>query len=487
MDNWTFDLGPLMPEIFMAVSAMVLLLAGAFMGRKSTQKINLLAIVVTAVTILLVGNVSDGGAVTTTAHGLLTVDWLSTISRILVLLAVSVSIVLMVGFTQDEAIDRPEIPVLMVLASLGMMLMVSANNLLSLYIGLELMPLSLYVLAAIRRDRERASEAGMKYFVLGALASGILLYGVSMIYGFTGSMDYATIGAYLAGGGEVSVGLVFGIVFLLAGLGFKVSAAPFHMWTPDVYEGAPTAVTAFFSAAPKVAAMVALIRVLMGPLAEAIDQWQQIIVLLSGLSMVVGALGAMMQVNIKRMLAYSSIGHMGFALMGVAGGDVTSVQAVVMYMALYVFMSLGTFGVVLSMRRDGVAVEKISDLSGLSRNRPGLAFAMAVLMFSMAGIPPLAGFFAKLAVFKAAVSAGLIGLAVVGAVASVVAAFYYLRIIKIMYFDEAAEPFDKDVAPQYEVVTVLSVIVTVGFIFAPLFLGDMLSSASMVVATASGG
>ncbi len=352
---------------------------------------------------------------------------------------------------------------LIVLATTGMFVMVSANDLIALYLGLELQSLALYVLAAIKRDSARATEAGLKYFVLGALASGLLLYGASLIYGFTGTVSFTGIAASL-GGGEASLGVIIGLVFLLAGLAFKISAVPFHMWTPDVYEGAPTPVTAFFAAAPKVAAMALLVRAVISGFPAITTEWQQIIVFIAIASMILGAFAAIGQRNIKRLMAYSSIANMGFALVGLAAGSEAGVRGVVIYMAIYLTMTLGTFAFILAMRRGDQMVENIDDLAGLATNNPMWAFILAMLMFSLAGIPPLAGFFAKFYVFMAAIEAGLYVLAVIGVLASVVGAYYYLRIVKIMYFDEPAAPFEKIGGELRAVLAVTGVLVI--FFFA---------------------
>jgi len=317
-------------------------------------------------------------------------------------------------------------------------MLISAADLIALYLGLELMSLALYVVAAINRDSIKSSEAGLKYFVLGALSSGMLLYGASLIYGFTGTVSFAGIAKAAGQGG---LGLVFGLVFLFAGFCFKISAVPFHMWTPDVYEGAPTPITAFFAAAPKVAGIAIFVRTTIMAFPEITLQWRQIVVFVAIASMALGAFAAIGQRNIKRLMAYSSIGHMGFALVGLAAGTAEGVQGVLIYMAIYVAMTLGTFACILAMRRDGMLVEEISDLAGLARTHPALAFFLAMLLFSLAGIPPLAGFFAKFYVFLAAIKAGLFTLAVIGVLMSVVGAYYYLAIIKTMYFDEPAKGF----------------------------------------------
>jgi NADH-quinone oxidoreductase subunit N len=361
--------------------------------------------------------------------------------KVLVLFGSAVALALSAGFMRRDGSQRFEYTVLVLLATVGMMTMISANSLIALYMGLELQSLSLYVLAAINRDSARASEAGLKYFVLGALSSGMLLYGASLVYGFTGSTEFPQIAAHLGQHGA-GLGMVFGLVFVIAGLAFKISAVPFHMWTPDVYEGAPTPVTAFFAAAPKVAAMALVTRVMVEPFGSIATDWRQIIVFLSIASMVLGAFAAIGQTNIKRLLAYSSIGNMGYALVGLAAGSEQGVQGVVLYMIIYMIMTLGSFACLLAMRRKGVMLEDISDFSGLARHDRLIAFIFAMLMFSLAGIPPLAGFFAKYFVFAAAVQAGLFTLAIIGVVSSVVGAFYYLRIVKIIYFDEPREPLD---------------------------------------------
>jgi NADH-quinone oxidoreductase subunit N len=335
-----------------------------------------------------------------------------------------------------------EYPVLVLLAATGMLMMISANDLISLYVGLELQSLALYVLAAIRRDDVRSSEAGLKYFVLGALSSGMLLYGASLIYGFTGSTNFAAIAhAAAQPGAGYSLGLIIGLVFLLVGLAFKISAVPFHMWTPDVYEGAPTPVAAFFSAAPKVAAMALLMRVTLAAFAGTKPQWQEIVTALAIASMLLGAFAAIGQSNFKRLLAYSAIGNIGYALIGLAAGSPEGARGVVIYLVIYVAMTLGAFACVLAMRRGQTAFEDIDELSGLSQSNPVLATLLAILMFSLAGIPPLAGFFAKFYVFLAAVREGLWPLAIIGVLASVVGAYYYVRIVKIMFFDQPRERF----------------------------------------------
>ena len=331
---------------------------------------------------------------------------------------------------------------LVLFATLGMMVMISANDLMSLYLGLELLSLPLYVLASFDRDNPRSAEAGLKYFVLGALASGLLLYGASLVYGFAGTTNFDRLADALSSPQDVSTGVVVGIIFIIAAMAFKIAAVPFHMWTPDVYEGAPTSVTAFFAAAPKVAAVALLVRLLAGPFSDVVVQWQQVIILASLGSMILGAFAAIGQSNIKRLMAYSSIGHIGFTLMGLAVGGESGLRGVLVYMAIYIAMNIGAFAVLIAMRRDGRAVEGVDDLAGLGRNDPGMALAMAIFMFSMAGIPPMAGFFAKLYVLLPAIEQGFWLLAVVAVLSSVVSAYYYLRIVKVMYFDAAKPAFD---------------------------------------------
>jgi NADH-quinone oxidoreductase subunit N len=359
-----------------------------------------------------------------------------------------------------------EYPVLILLSVTGMLMLISAADLIALYLGLELMSLCLYVLASFDREKVRASEAGLKYFVLGALSSGMLLYGASLIYGFTGTVSFAGIAAEAREGG---IGLVFGLVFLFAGLCFKVSAVPFHMWTPDVYEGAPTPVTAFFAAAPKVAAIAVFVRAAEVAFPTIAVQWQQILVFVAIASMVLGAFAAIGQRNIKRLMAYSSIGHMGYALVGLAAGTAEGVQGVIVYMTIYVAMTLGTFACILAMRRGNLMVEEIADLKGLARTKPAMAFFLAMLLFSMAGVPPLAGFFAKFYVFLAAIKAGLYTLAVIGVLASVVGAYYYLMIIKVMYFDEPEGEFEIMPVELRAVLGVTGLFVLLFFVYpAPL-------------------
>ncbi|MBV8401294.1 MAG: NADH-quinone oxidoreductase subunit NuoN [Acetobacteraceae bacterium] len=375
-------------------------------------------------------------------HGMFVVDAFSSFLKLTILAGAALSLVLALDFNAKQHIDRFEFPVLMLFSVVGMMVMASASNLMTLYLGLELQSLALYVLAAFARDDVRSSEAGLKYFVLSALASGLLLYGASLCYGFSGAMNFAELAKAASNPAGVSPGLIVGVVFVLVGLAFKISAVPFHMWTPDVYEGAPTPVTVFFSTAPKVAAMGLLVRVMVTPFGTLLSQWQMLIVLVSIASMLLGALAAIGQSNIKRLMAYSSIGHMGYALIGLAAGTPEGIRGVLIYLVLYVFMTVAAFAGITAMRRRGRSVEQIADLAGLGRNDPALALVIAISMFSLAGIPLLSGFFAKLYIFLAAVQVGLWTLAILGVLTSVVGAFYYIRVVKVMYFDPPAAPFD---------------------------------------------
>jgi NADH-quinone oxidoreductase subunit N len=427
-----------MPEIILAVGALALLMIGVFSGERSAPTVTGLAvalIIASGLWLVLVPGEGDafGGA--------FLLDPFTRFMKAVALIGSVTAMIMTVGHARSEQLDRFEFPVLLVLATLGMMLLISANDLLALYLGLELMSLSLYVVAAINRDSLRSTESGLKYFVLGSLSSGMLLYGMSLIYGFTGNTGFDGIAQVLAGETR-SLGVVFGLVFVLAGLCFKISAVPFHMWTPDVYEGAPTPVTAFFAAGPKVAAMAILVRIVSDAFLPLVADWQQILVFVSIASMLLGSFAAIGQRNIKRLMAYSSIGHMGFALVGLAAGTETGISGVILYMLIYMVMTLGTFACIMAMRRkEGDNVENVDDLAGLASTKPFMAVVLTALMFSMAGIPPLAGFFAKYFVFIAAIEAELYPLAIIGVLSSVVGAYYYLRIVKLMWFDEPTGEF----------------------------------------------
>jgi NADH-quinone oxidoreductase subunit N len=475
---------PAAPEIFLAVASMALLMLGVFSGPKSARMVSWLSVIALLVCGAILSSVVDGR--TTTFGGQFVVDDFAHYMKWLVLIGSALAIVMSMRFNEQAGIDRFEFPVLIVFATLGMLMMVSANDLISLYVGLELQSLSLYVVASFRRDSRRSSEAGLKYFVLGALSSGMLLYGASLVYGFAGTTSFDGLVTLFRGlGGEgLGVGLVVGLVFIISGLAFKVSAVPFHMWTPDVYQGAPTPVTAFFAVAPKVAAIALFIRVLVGPFGVMIGDWQQVIILISVGSMALGALAAISQTNIKRLMAYSSIGHIGYALIGLAAGSEAGVTGILVYMAIYLAMNVGTFCCILAMRRTGRAVEGIEDLAGLARTRPMMALALAVMMFSMAGIPPLAGFLGKFYIFIAAIDAGLVTLAVIGVLTSVVGAFYYLRIVKIMYFDDPIDDLDGNMPGELRTVLFVSTVFVLLFFLQP---GLIVDSASAAAQTLMGG
>jgi NADH-quinone oxidoreductase subunit N len=444
-----YQLLPVMPELVLAVGAMVLLMIGAYRGEGTTALVTWLAVCLLAAAGVLELMLPKGKL--TTFGGSFIVDDFARFLKILSLIGSVATLVLSREFLADPSRRIFEYSILVLLSTLGMMVLISAGDLISLYLGLELMSLALYVVAASNRDNAKSTEAGLKYFVLGALSSGMLLYGASLVYGFTGTVSFAGIAA---GAKTGSIGIVFGLVFVLAGLCFKVSAVPFHMWTPDVYEGAPTPVTAFFASAPKVAAMAVFVRATLTAFPGIVTQWQQIVVFVSIASMALGSFAAIGQTNIKRLMAYSSIGHMGFALVGLAAGTAEGAQGVLIYLAIYVAMTLGSFAIIIAMKRNGQAVEQISDFAGLSRTNPVLAFFFAMFLFSLAGVPPLAGFFAKWFVFVAAIHANLITLAVIGVLTSVVGAFYYLSIVKVMYFDESLAPLDP---MRIELRTVLAV------------------------------
>lgn len=466
-----------LPEIFLIVTAMGFLMAGVFQGNRSTDVLSWSAIISCAICCLLILK-SDWGT-QYALNDMLVKDGFSASVKVLILVGTMISLMLSINYLYQERIARFEYPVLIMFASVGMLFMVSANNFLSLYMALELQSLSLYVLAAFHRNSLRSGEAATKYFILGALSSGMLLFGISLIYGFMGTLDFVTINEALQTIPNVHPGFLVGMTFVLAALVFKISAAPFHMWTPDVYEGAPTSVTAFFAIVPKVAALALIIRLLFGPFDPIQDQWQQIIYFVSIASLVVGSFAAIAQNNVKRLLAYSSIGNMGYALIGVVAGTEFGVASVLTFLFIYMMMTAGVFMIVLYMRRNELAVEKIDDLAGFSKTNPVLAYAMAVLMFSMSGIPPMAGFFGKLFIFQAAVQSEMYILAVLGVIASVVAAYYYLRVIKVMFFDPPADPFDKGMCFEHRIILLLSIITVLGFTFAPgLFLSKAIFAAS---------
>jgi NADH-quinone oxidoreductase subunit N len=427
-----------LPEEIVSVGALILMLAAAWAGDRSAPLLTWLAVLTLAVAAAFIPGISDAGG--TAFYGLFVADSFAAFAKIVIYIAAAVSMLAAMSWFGRDKDYRAEYPVLILFSAVGMGMMVSASDLLTLYVGLELQSLAAYVLASFQRTDTRSAEAGLKYFVLGALASGILLYGISLLYGFTGTTLFGGIATALGDG--VSTGELIGIVFVLAGLAFKVSAVPFHMWTPDVYEGAPTPVTAFFASAPKVAAVALLVRVSVDAMGPATDDWRQIMIFAALASTILGGVAAIGQKNIKRLLAYSSINNVGFALVGLAAAGVSGVSSVLFYMSVYVVMTLGAFLVVLRMRdANDRPVETIASLAGLSRTRPLLALAMAIFMFSLAGIPPLFGFVPKLLVFQAAVEANLTWLAAVAIATSVIGAYYYIMIVKLIYFDEPAPAF----------------------------------------------
>ena len=469
-------LAVLLPELYLALAAMLVLMYGVYRQPRASQPFLWLAMIVLATTAALVCW-KCGTSAATAMNGMFIADGFASFVKLLLLTAAAMTLLLSAGWADG----RPfEIIPLMLFSLLGMMVMVSANDMLTLYMGLEMSSLALYVLAAFDRDHAKSAEAGLKYFVLGALASGMMLFGISLVYGFAGSTGFEALADTFAAS-SASKGVVIGVVFMIVGLCFKVSAVPFHMWAPDVYEGAPTPVTAFFATAPKIAALALFTRVMLQPFGELIASWQQVIVLVSIASMFGGAFGAIMQGNIKRLLAYSSIAHAGFVLMGLAAGNTAGVQALLIYLALYIFMSAGAFGCVLLMRRRGHAVENVSDLSGLSQTQPLMAATIGIFMFSMAGIPPLAGFFGKWYVVLAAVEAGLVPLAVAGVVASVVGCYYYLKVVKIMYFDAPAPRFDAQAPLGLRLGVAIGALVTLWFFLMPSPLVNAAMSAAQTV------
>ncbi len=477
MNPTALSLPVVLPEFLLFLGVLALILVGALRGERSVWLVTEAAVALLGVALLIV--VFDGRTEGVTFYGAFTNDRFARFMKALALTGSLVSLLLSLDFLRHHRYGGFEFPVLLILSTIGMMMLISASDFIALYLGLELMSLSLYVVAAYRRDDLRSSEAGLKYFVLGALSSGMLLYGMSLIYGYAGTVAFKGVAAALSG--APPIGVIFGLVFVLAGLAFKISAVPFHMWTPDVYEGAPTPVTTFFASAPKMAAMAVMVRSLLTAFPHISTVWRQIVTFISIASMALGAFAAIGQTNIKRLMAYSSIGHMGFALVGVAAGSVEGAQGVALYMAIYLVMTLGTFAGILSMRRKGHYVETIADLSGLARTNPSMALFLAAMMFSLAGIPPLAGFFAKFYVFAAAINAGLYGLAVIGVLMSAVGAYYYLRIVKIMYFDEPAPAFDAPTTAPRLVLGVASALLILGVLApAPLTAAALAAAKSLL-------
>ncbi|XDZ67652.1 NADH-quinone oxidoreductase subunit NuoN [Alphaproteobacteria bacterium LSUCC0226] len=456
------DILPALPEMLLATLALVLVLVAAYGGEgaSNARRITRIALggIVLALALIWSGTTGDE----TAFGGMFRADSFADYMKILVLLGTFGALYMSITPLAKDDINKPEFALLVMLALVGMMLMISANDLMSLYMAVELQSLPLYVVAAMRTNSLRSSEAGLKYFLLGALSSGMLLYGASLVYGFAGTTSFSGIAAAVSAD-QLPAVFIVGMVFMVSGIAFKISAAPFHMWTPDVYQGSPSPVTALFAIAPKVAAMALMMRLTYGAFGSIEAEWSQVLVALSIASMLVGALGAIMQTDIKRMMAYSSIAHMGYALAGLAAGTQQGALGVMIYMTGYIFMGAGAFAIILLMRRDGQSATRIADLQGLSRTHPMLALGLMVMMFSMAGIPPLAGFFGKWYVFLAAVNAGLIPLAVIGVVMSVVGAFYYLRIIKIMYFEDTDEPLDTEIPVANKIVLGVSIVVILLF------------------------
>lgn len=462
----TTDLSMAFPLVFLAGMSLLLLMMGVLRKEDDFRTINSFAvftlIAVAGVVCRFVDNRMVGFG------GLFVTDTFAAMMQVMVLLGAATALIMAPRYAVREGLNRFEYPMLVLFSTVGMLVMITANDFITLYVGLELQSLPLYVLAAIQRDNVRSTEAGLKYFILGALSSGMLLYGVSLLYGYAGSTNFDLLSAALSGDGQLQAGVIVGMVLVLSGLAFKISAVPFHMWAPDVYHGAPTSITAFFAIVPKIAALALLLRVVHGPFEHMIDQWRQVVIALSVASMALGSIAAIAQTNIKRMLAYSSIGHVGFILLGLAAASSEGIKAIIIYAVLYMLMTAGAFAVVLMMKRKDEMVENISDLAGLARSQPLLAAAMTILLFSMAGIPPLAGFFSKLFIFQAVIDAQLYALAVVGVIASVIGAYYYLRVIKVMYFDETPDiALDRADDPALKIVLTVSAVAMVGFIIVP--------------------
>ena len=456
------DIQIVLPEIILALFAMGALLGAVYTGKDKTA--SFLTWLTAGVFLVLGAWIGLNGQGTQEAFGGMFIDdSFSRFAKVVILFSAAAVLIVSIDYMAKRDLLRFEYPILVALATVGMMVMVSAGDLMALYMGLELQSLALYVVASLRRDSAKSTEAGLKYFVLGALSSGLLLYGASLTYGFAGTTLFS--GILTAVGHDVSIGLLFGMVFMMSGFAFKVSAAPFHMWTPDVYEGSPTPVTAFFATAPKVAAMGLFARVVYDAFGGVVGDWQQIVMMLSILSMFVGAIAAIGQTNIKRLMAYSSIAHMGFALMGLAAGTAMGVEAMLVYMSIYVTMNIGTFAFILSMEKDGKPVTEIKALSMYSKKEPLKALALLVLMFSLAGVPPMLGFMGKLAVFRAALEADLVWLAVAAGIASVIGAFYYLRVVYYMYFGEDSDALDGKMSPvAWGMLVASAVIMLVGIV-----------------------
>ena len=460
----------ILPEIFLSLSIMFLLMLGVFI-KKSFNLVYLLTILSLIFAIALILNQPD--EIIKIFNDSYIIDRLSIFMKVLTLSFCLFVLLSSKDYVKSNSIDKIEYPIIILSSTLGMVLMISSYDLMIFYLGLELQSLSLYILASFKRNNERSTEAGLKYFVLSALASGLLLYGCSLIYGFTGSTNFEIISTNL---NEANTGAVFGIVFIIVGLAFKVSAVPFHMWTPDVYEGSPTSVTSFFALVPKIAAISVFIRFMYVPFINVIDQWQTIIIFLSIASMILGAVAAIGQNNIKRLMAYSTIGHMGYALAGLATGTNQGIQSTIVYLTIYLVMNLGAFGCIFMMKRENIFYENINDLSGLSKNHPMLAFSFLIILFSLAGIPPLAGFFAKFYIFMVVIEVKMYALAIIGLVTTVVSSFYYLRIVKVVYFDRPKKPFDESYDWGLKSTLILSSILILIYFIYPSILTSVVSS-----------
>jgi NADH-quinone oxidoreductase subunit N len=470
------NLSFIIPEIFISLSVMFLLILGVF-KKNSFELIHNLSIIVLLITGVIVFNETLDIEKILLFNGSVVIDYLSSFMKIITLLAAFIVLAISKNYLDNFKISKIEYPILILSSVLGMMVMISSNDLIVFYMGLELQSLALYVLATFNRNNLKSSEAGLKYFVLSALSSGLLLYGCSLIYGFSGSTNFEIIASQLDSN---EYALTFGIVFILVGLAFKISAVPFHMWAPDVYEGSPTTVTLFFTMVPKIAALTVFIRFLFVPFLELIDQWQMILVFLSIASMLFGAIAAIGQKNIKRLIAYSSIGHIGYALAGVASASNEGIQSSVIYLTIYIVMNLGLFSCLLMLRRNDNYYESIDNLSGLSKNHPILSFSLLVILFSLAGIPPLAGFFAKFYIFKAVIEQSMYFLAIVGLLSTVIAAFYYLRIIKIIYFDPEKEKYDQDHSPWLKFSLILSTLLILFYFISPSQLVEVVSRINFI-------
>ena len=460
----------ILPEIFLSLSIMFLLMLGVFI-KKSFNLVYLLTILSLIFAIALILNQPD--EIIKIFNDSYIIDRLSIFMKVLTLLFCLFVLLSSKDYVKSNSIDKIEYPIIILSSTLGMVLMISSYDLMIFYLGLELQSLSLYILASFKRNNEKSTEAGLKYFVLSALASGLLLYGCSLIYGFTGSTNFEIISTNL---NEANTGAVFGIVFIIVGLAFKVSAVPFHMWTPDVYEGSPTSVTSFFALVPKIAAISVFIRFMYVPFINVISQWQTIIIFLSIASMILGAVAAIGQNNIKRLMAYSTIGHMGYVLAGLATGTNQGIQSTIVYLTIYLVMNLGAFGCIFMMKRENIFYENINDLSGLSKNHPMLAFSFLIILFSLAGIPPLAGFFAKFYIFMAVIEVKMYALAIIGLVTTVVSSFYYLRIVKVAYFDRPKKPFDESYDWGLKSTLILSSILILIYFIYPSILTSVVSS-----------